>query len=228
MKKLSSLTIASTCALALSISTAGVAGATEITTNSASPNVSSSLASAQNDSRESISVTEAEAVELATKIARAGSAFRTSIVAPGKFAIKVSDKELQSKYNFTADETNLLHSFSTGQSPFINITNRTTTAVSDRAAKLFHISNADLQAGTFAFLATAAEAGPAAVAAIWPLLTSLAGPLGTAAGLVTGALGGAFFADIATKVVGALHQGKGITFYSDWAFPPITVKIEGK
>ncbi|MDD7384398.1 MAG: hypothetical protein PUG30_02265 [Actinomycetaceae bacterium] len=176
MKKLSLLAMASTCVLTLSISAVGVANATETTASSMPLNASSSLTSAHSDSRESISLTNAEAVKLATKIAKAGSAFRTSIVTPGKFTVRVSDKELQSKYNFTADETDLLHKFAAGQAPFISITDRPTTAISDRATKLFHISNADLQAGTFAFLATAAENGTAAVAAVWPLLTSLAGP----------------------------------------------------
>ncbi|WP_353067169.1 hypothetical protein [Arcanobacterium hippocoleae] len=229
LHRIAQFTVASICTIALSVSVTGIANAANLS-NSLNAIHITSLSELDKDvtPTEPITLTEAQAVEFAAKIAQANPVLKSSITAPGKFSIAATDAELQDKHHFTSDEVKLLHSFASGQAPAINIIERTSTSSSDRAARLFHISNADLQAGTFAFLATAAEAGPAAVAAVWPLLTSLAGPLGTVAGIATAVLGGQFFANIAAKVVGALHQGKGITFYSDWAIPPITVEIEGE
>ncbi|MFC5369852.1 hypothetical protein [Arcanobacterium bovis] len=172
-------------------------------------------------------MTEKDALALAQKIANSSSAFKKSIVAGGKYKIVVPDDVLVEKYGFTPSEVQLLHSFADGSVRSVNITERNETATASRAS-LFHISNYDLKTGTFAFLATAAQGGPAAVAAVWPLVTSIAGPLGTVAGIATALLGGAFFADLALKVVGAINQGKGITFYSQWGIPPLYVEIEGR
>lgn len=99
--------------------------------------------------------------------------------------------------------------------------------VMTRAAARFYLSNSDLQAGTFAVLSTAAQAGPAALMAAWTSIsTALAGPLGTIAGLGTAILGGAFFADLGLKITGALVQGKGVVFYLDWGIPLVTTAIE--
>lgn len=229
LHRISQFTVASICTIALSVSVTGIANAANLSNGLNAIHITS-LSELDKDvtPTEPITLTEAQAVEFAAKIAQANPVLKSSITAPGKFSIAATDAELQDKYHFTSDEVKLLRNFAAGQVPVINIIERTSTSTSNRAARLFHISNGDLQAGTFAFLATAAEAGPAAVAAVWPLLTSLAGPLGTAAGIATSILGGTFFANLAVKVVGALHQGKGITFYSDWAIPPITVEIEGK
>ncbi|XCB30407.1 hypothetical protein RQN30_03060 [Arcanobacterium hippocoleae] len=193
LHRIAQFTAASLCTIALSISTTGIANATSSSNSLNTIHATSSPKhSEQKAPTEPITLTEAQAVEFAAKIAQANPVLKSSITAPGKFSIAATDAELQDKYHFTSDEVKLLCNFAAGQVPVINIIERTSTSTSNRAARLFHISNADLQAGTFAFLATAAEAGPAAVAAVWPLLTSLAGPLGTAAGIATSILGGAF------------------------------------
>ncbi|MGJ9494804.1 hypothetical protein ACRQEF_06340 [Actinotignum sp. GS-2025a] len=213
--------------VALSLSYAGVANATDLGYGpgpSAAQAAAPGLSVGDRDGDEII-LTESEAANFAMKIAEAGSAFVSSIIQPGNFKIVVTDDELVSRYGFTPGEVGLLHNFMVGTPPTIRIVERSTTAISTRG-KFFHISNTDLKAGTFAFLVTAAESGPAAVAAVWPILTSLAGPLGTIAGAITGLLGGAFFADLAVKITGAIAQGKGISFYSKWSWNPIEVRIE--
>ena len=44
--------------------------------------------------------------------------------------------------------------------------------------------------------------------------------------MAVSALGYAFFVDLAAKIVGAIAQGKGVAFYLDWGFPPVSAKIE--
>jgi len=52
------------------------------------------------------------------------------------------------------------------------------------------------------------------------------GPVGAAISGAAGLLGATYFVDLATKITGAVAQGKGITWYSKWGFPPITAEIE--
>lgn len=142
--------------------------------------------------------------------------------------IDLSDDILIKEYEFTEQQLSDFKAILDGtyQSSAINY-NLSENAPMTRAAKRFYLSNSDLQAGTFAVLATAAQAGPAALMAAWTSIsTALAGPLGTIAGLGTAILGGAFFADLALKITGALVQGKGVAFYLDWGIPPVTVAIE--
>ncbi len=207
----------------LALGSVGIAGQF----NNEFPVATSPIVKVNEPNPNGISLTEKDALELAQKIANSSSAFKKSIVAGGKFKIVVPDKVLIEKYGFTPSEIQLLHSFADGSVRSVNITQRNETATANRA-RLFHISNYDLKTGTFAFLATAAEGGPAAVAAVWPLVTSIAGPLGTVAGIATAVLGGSFFTNVALRVVGAIHQGKGITFYFQWGIPPLRVEIEGR
>lgn len=141
--------------------------------------------------------------------------------------IDLSEEVLTDEYGFTEQQLVDLAAILNGtyQAPSVSADfyqNYPTT----RAAR-FYLSNADLQAGTFAVLATAAQAGPAALMAAWTSIsTVLAGPLGTIAGFTTAVLGGAFFADLALKITGALVQGKGVAFYLDWGIPPVKTAIE--
>ena len=69
--------------------------------------------------------------------------------------------------------------------------------------------------------------GPAALEAAffaWGAVSG--GPIGAAIAGAAGLLGEAYFVDLAAKITGAVAQGKGITWYSKWIFPPITVEIE--
>lgn len=135
----------------------------------------------------------------------------------------LSDKELSAIYSFSNQQVSDFHAILDGtyQPPEPSKTLATT-----RAAR-FYLSNQDLTAGVFAVLGTAAAAGPAALMAAWTSVSSaLAGPLGSIAGMAVSALGYAFFADLAAKIVGAIAQGKGVAFYLDWGFPPVSAKIE--
>lgn len=96
----------------------------------------------------------------------------------------------------------------------------------ERSAR-FYISNADLQAGAFAVLATAANAGPEALAAAFVGVSSMmGGPVGSVIGGGVALLGTGFFIALAAKITGALVQGKGVAFYPQWDFPPLRVEIE--
>lgn len=135
----------------------------------------------------------------------------------------LSDEDLSETYGFTSQQITDFHAILAGtyQPP-----EPTKTMPSTRASR-YYLSNADLSAGVFAVLGTAAAAGPAALMAAWTSISSaLAGPLGTIAGIAVSALGYAFFADLALKITGALAQGKGVAFYLDWGFPPVRAEIE--
>lgn len=98
---------------------------------------------------------------------------------------------------------------------------------SEEEGKRFYISNEGLKAGTFATLATAATAGPEALAAAFVAVSSLiGGPMGGIFAAGVGLLGAAYFADLAVKITGALAQGKGLALYLTWGVPPIDAKIE--
>lgn len=219
----------SVTALALSIASVGAVGAPTETSINVSTNISmvGSEAEAAEQRTEVLTLTEAEALDFAQKISRAGSVFKSTILKAGKFKITVDDGTLQTDYGFTDAQIALLHEFAEKTAPAIRITNRDLTST-DTRARLFHISNYDLVTGAFTFLAAAAEAGPGALAAAWPLFTSLAGPVGVAVGVATSVLGTGFFYDMASKILVAYRSGKGVTFYSQWGFPPIKAVIEGK
>lgn len=142
--------------------------------------------------------------------------------------IDLSDEVLSEEYGFTAQQLVDFKSILDGTYQPAKIdTKLYVSPFSSRSAARFYLSNADLKAGTFAVLAAAAQVGPAALMAAWTSIsTALAGPLGTVAGLSTAMLGGAFFADLALKITGALVQGKGVAFYLDWGIPPVTTAIE--
>lgn len=141
--------------------------------------------------------------------------------------IDLSDETLSKEYGFTEQQLIDFGAILNGtyQPPNVDAGFYKNYSVT-RAAR-FYLSNTDLQAGTFAILATAAQISPAALMAAWTSIsTALAGPLGTVAGFTTAVLGSAFFADLALKITGALVQGKGVAFYLDWGIPPVTTVIE--
>lgn len=141
----------------------------------------------------------------------------------GKLTTDLTDQELVNQYNFSSGQISDFHAILNGtyEAPQGRV------IYASRDARILYLSNADLKAGTFAVLATAAEAGPAALEAAWIGLSSaMGGPFGTVAGIVTGVLGGTFFADLALKITGALVQGKGVAFYTKWGVPPLYTKIQ--
>jgi hypothetical protein len=94
-------------------------------------------------------------------------------------------------------------------------------------AKRFYISNDDLAHGSGAILCAAAAVGPEALQVAFTFYATLiGGPVGTAIAGVIDVLGAAFFIDFAFKIVGAVAQDKGLAFYFDYGFPPITIEIE--
>lgn len=141
--------------------------------------------------------------------------------------IDLSDNVLMEEYGFTEQQIVDFKAILNGtyQAPSVS-TDFYADYPATRAAR-FYLSNGDLQAGVFAVLATAAQAGPAALMAAWTSIsTALAGPLGTIAGMSTAVLGATFFADLALKITGALVEGKGVAFYLDWGIPPVKTAIE--
>lgn len=135
----------------------------------------------------------------------------------------LSNEDLSEVYGFTDQQIIDFHAILSGtyQPP------EPIKSVPTPRATRFYLSNDELTGGALAVLGTAAAAGPAALMAAWTSVSSLlAGPLGTIAGMAVSALGYAFFVDLAAKIVGALAQGKGVAFYLDWGFPPVSVKIE--
>lgn len=142
--------------------------------------------------------------------------------------VDLSDDVLEKEYGFTVTQLKDFNAILAGTYQSSNIgVNTTGNIITTRSAARFYLSNNDLQAGTFAVLATAAQAGPAALMAAWTSIsTALAGPLGIIVGMSTAVLGSIFFADLALKITGALVQGKGVAFYLDWGIPPVTTAIE--
>lgn len=166
-------------------------------------------------------------LQLACRIVDIG----TSLVASedGKsMRTTLSDQQLISTYGFTSTQVQDLHAIlsgtyvaTTGFSEYSVASFRSVTGAR------FYISNRDLKAGAFAVIASAASAGPEALAAAFVAVSSMiGGPVGTTLAAGVSLLGIGFFADLAIKITGALVQGKGVAFYGQWGFPPIVVKIE--
>lgn len=134
----------------------------------------------------------------------------------------LADEQLVSVYGFTPAQVTDFHAILGGT---YTPPQPTTKVYPDRAR--FYISNADLTAGTFAVLGAAAASGPEALAAAFVGLSSvMGGPIGTALSAGVSVLGIGFFAALATKITGAIVQGKGIAFYTQWDFPPVRAEIE--
>lgn len=165
--------------------------------------------------------------ELLEKIAAAGEHIHRG--ENHSLKIDLSDADLHAKYGFSQKETEKLHMYLRENPAELRSQNsqNATPEVTTYDQRLIHISNTDLTSGAAVSLATAASAGPEAFeAAFIAYSTMVGGPFGTAVSIAVGALGAAWFADAAAKVVGALAQKKGIGVYSKWGFPPIEVKIE--
>lgn len=72
----------------------------------------------------------------------------------------------------------------------------------------------------------ASSVSPAALAAAFTAVASaLSGPVGTIIAGGVAVLGIGFFADLATKIIGAVAQGKGVCLTLAWEFPPLKSEI---
>lgn len=72
----------------------------------------------------------------------------------------------------------------------------------------------------------ASSVSPAALAAAFTAVASaISGPVGTIIAGGVAVLGIGFFADLATKIIGAVAQGKGVCLTLAWEFPPLKSEI---
>lgn len=161
----------------------------------------------------------AEAESRINKIASIGDTFYFD--ASHRLATSATPSELTSVYGFTESDVQFLEASVLGR------------YVSDGewndAAPLLHldgsrvyISHDDLTIGSFAAVALAANAGPAALsAAITAAASVIGGPVGTALGTIIGFLGGASLATLCGMIVWAVANGKGIYIGLTPQFPPI-------
>lgn len=142
-------------------------------------------------------------------------------------SVDLSDQVLTSEYGFSNTQLEDFKAVLDGTYQSLNSIEYSSPVAETYAVRAGYLSNNALTAGVFASLTAAAYVGPAALMAAWTLAsTALAGPLGTVAGLSTAVLGGAFFANLAMKITGAVAQGKGVAFYLTWGIPPVKPEIE--
>ncbi|MEK0373190.1 hypothetical protein [Corynebacterium mastitidis] len=166
-----------------------------------------------------------EDLQFVEKVASIGEHYQGA--EDGKLTVDLTDEEIKSNYDFSDSELEQLHAIMNLDQETLDRGKSDKRIVTTYDHRLGHISNNDLKYGAAATLVAAAEAGPYALEAAFIAWASIeAGPIGTLVASVGGALGFAFFADLALKITGAVAQGKGITFYSKWGFPPLRAEIE--
>ncbi|WP_165164563.1 hypothetical protein [Corynebacterium qintianiae] len=165
-----------------------------------------------------------EDIALACKIAQVGNEHFSQSDDGKALKVDLSDGELESVYGFNAQQVGDFRAILDGS--FVPASARQeSTAL--REGPRYYISNEALTAGTFVALATAAEAGPYALAAASTALGGvIGGPIGAAISGGIALLGVGFFIDLAAKIIGALAQGKGVALYPQWGFPPLESAIE--
>jgi hypothetical protein len=96
-----------------------------------------------------------------------------------------------------------------------------------KEAMRIYISNADLTDGAAAILLAAAAAGPDALAAAFTSFSFLlGGPLAGAVSVVSSVMGKAFFYGLASAIMVAVYQGKGLAIYLGGSYPYIHPKVE--
>lgn len=143
----------------------------------------------------------------------------------GALSVNLTDSDLRARFGFNDNDVKYLRAVVVESARADkSIYNHDYAA---RSGARFYISNADLSAGVFAVLATAAASSPEALAAAWVGVSSMiGGPVGTVAAAGVALLGIGFFINLAAKITGALAHGKGVALYADWGFPPIVPEIE--
>lgn len=166
---------------------------------------------------------------LATKIANIGSYISFEDDSEN-LQISLSDQELKEHFNFDSLEIEQLHMILNGEydtTIYNSETNNSVTTFStQKSGKRLYLSNHTLTAGAASALLIAAQTSPAALKASFVALSTSVGPIGTLVAAGAAGFGASFFADLALKITGAVAQGKGVAFYFDWGWPPVSSAIE--
>ncbi|QNE88713.1 hypothetical protein H0194_06295 [Corynebacterium incognita] len=190
----------------------------------------------QNDTANCAEVPDANAsqnedIALACKIAQLDNDRFSTTNNGKKLESDLTDAELKSDYSFNDEQVSDFRDILAGKyTPTTTIESSTGVqgmATTANAGPRYYISNEALTTGAFVAVATAAEAGPCALAAAFTAVSGMmGGPVGTAISGGIALLGIGFFVDLAAKIIGALVQGKGVALYPQWAFPPLKSAIE--
>lgn len=137
-----------------------------------------------------------------------------------RLTVSLSEEQLKTDYGFSDAEYVFLVD---------NVLNPSTEGIQDieslpttyASCSGVYISYIDFAVG-FA----ASSVSPAALAAAFTAVASaISGPVGTIIAGGVAVLGIGFFADLATKIIGAVAQGKGVCLTLAWEFPPLKSEI---
>ena len=138
-----------------------------------------------------------------------------------RLTVSLSEEQLKTDYGFSDAEYVFLVD---------NVLNPPTEDIQDieslpttyASCSGVYISYIDFTVGFAAALFAASSVSPAALAAAF---TAIIGPVGTIIAGGVAVLGIGFFADLATKIIGAVAQGKGVCLTLAWEFPPLKSEI---
>ena len=140
-----------------------------------------------------------------------------------RLTVSLSEEQLKTDYGFSDAEY-----------VFDNVLNPSTEDIQDieslpttyASCSGVYISYIDFTVGFAAALFAASSVSPAALAAAFTAVASaISGPVGTIIAGGVAVLGIGFFADLATKIIGAVAQGKGVCLTLAWEFPPLKSEI---
>lgn len=143
-----------------------------------------------------------------------------------RLKISLTKEQLINDYNFTEVEYDALNKTILNKKiiqkdnfdqnlivPYAHVSNGT-----------LYISNSDLQAGTFAVLATADNAGPAAMAAaLTAISTAMSGPVGTVLSAIVTVAAAPSLIELCGRVTWALATNKGIYIKPVFSYPPLEI-----
>lgn len=142
-----------------------------------------------------------------------------------RLTVSLSEEQLKTDYGFSDAEYVFLVD---------NVLNPSTEDIQDieslsttyASCSGVYISYIDFAVGFAAALFAASSVSPAALAAAFTAVASaISGPVGTIIAGGVAVLGIGFFADLATKIIGAVAQGKGVCLTLAWEFPPLKSEI---
>lgn len=142
-------------------------------------------------------------------------------------SLSLDAETLMNDYDFTASECDKL--FSEVLGTYVN-PDFASTAVpfgeTHVEGNTLYISAMDLRFGAFASLATAASAGPAALAAAFTALsTAIGGPVGAILGGIVSAVGALSLASMCATITTAVLTNKGIYISLVLAVPPVEIGL---
>lgn len=142
-----------------------------------------------------------------------------------RLTVSLSEEQLKTDYGFSDAEYVFLVD---------NVLNPPTEDIQDieslpttyASCSGVYISYIDFTVGFAAALFAASSVSPAALAAAFTAVASaISGSVGTMIAGGVAVLGIGFFADLATKIIGAVAQGKGVCLTLAWEFPPLKSEI---